>query len=48
MVSDKNIYENIYWPEDDEYRIYCDDFDNLCNERFKKIILNHKLILKFS
>ena len=29
-------YEDIYCPEDDEYRVYCPICDNLCIERFYK------------
>ena len=30
------IFEDIYCPEDDEYRVYCEVCDNLCIERFYK------------
>ena len=29
-------YEVILWPEDDEYRVFCNICDNLCIERFYK------------
>ena len=32
MDSDK--YEDIYCPEDDEYRVFCNNCDKLCIERF--------------
>ena len=32
----------IYCPEDDEYRIYCSVYDNLCIERFYKNHLKSK------
>ena len=36
-MDDENVnYEVIYYPEGDEYRIYCDVCDNLCIERFYK------------
>ena len=31
---DSDNYEVIYYPEDDEYRVYCDICDKLCIERF--------------
>ena len=34
MVTDKNNYEVINCPEDDEYRVYCDICENLYIERF--------------
>ena len=36
MVSDNNNYEVIYCPEDHEYRVYCDNSDKLCIERFHR------------
>ena len=36
MDSDNKIYEVIYCPEDDEYRVYCKICDKLCIERFHK------------
>ena len=33
---DGDIYEVIYCPEVDEYRVYCDNCDILCIERFQK------------
>ena len=37
MDSEKDNYEVIYCPEDDEYRVYCDICVNLCIEQFYKI-----------
>ena len=34
MDSDK--YKVYYCPEDDEYRIYCSECDELCIERYYK------------
>ena len=34
MDSDK--YEVIYWPEDDEYKVFCVISDKLCIERYFK------------
>ena len=31
---DRENYEVIYCPEDNEYRVYCEVCDNLCIERF--------------
>ena len=36
MDSDNNIYEFIFCPEDDEYRVYSNFCDELCIERFYK------------
>ena len=36
MDSDNNIYEVIYCPEDDEYKVYRDICDKLCIEQFYK------------
>ena len=37
MNSDTDNYEVSYCPEDDEYRVYCDNCDKLCIERnYKK------------
>ena len=33
---DIDNYEVIYYPEDNEYRVYCEVCDNLCIERFNK------------
>ena len=38
LDSDNN-YEVIYCHQDDEYRVYCDNCDNLCIERFYKNLL---------
>ena len=38
MDSD-NVYEVIYCPEENEYRLYC-NCDKLCKERFYKNHLN--------
>ena len=35
MDSEHN-YEAIYCADDDEYRIYCDECDKLCIERYYK------------
>ena len=35
---DGDIYEVIYCPQGDEYRVYCNICDKLCIERFYKII----------
>ena len=34
MNSDN--YEVIYFPEDDDYRVYCNICDKLCSERYYK------------
>ena len=39
---DGDNYEVIYCPEDDEYRVYCNNCDNLCIERYYKIHLKSK------
>ena len=36
MNCDNKIYEVIYCPKDDEYRVYCVICDKLCVERFYK------------
>ena len=33
---DRDNYEVIYCPEDDEYRVYCNICKKLCTERFYK------------
>ena len=33
---DSENYEVIFYPEDDEYRVYCNICDKLCIERFYK------------
>ena len=39
---DSDNYEDIYCPEDDEYRLYCDICDKLCIERYFKIHLKSR------
>ena len=34
LDSDSKIYEVVYCPEGDEYKVYCDICDNLCIKRF--------------
>ena len=36
MDSDSDNLEVIYSPEDDEYRVYCENCDTLCEERYYK------------
>ena len=36
MDIESDNYEVIYCADDDEYRVYCDNCDNLCMERFYK------------
>ena len=43
MDSDNNNCEDIYYPEDVEYRVDCDICDNLCIERFYIILLYNDL-----
>ena len=36
MNSESDNHEVIYCADDDEYRVYCEIFDKLCNERYYK------------
>ena len=48
MDSDEN-YEVIHCADDDEYRVYCEDCDKLCIERYyKKVISNQEFTQIFS
>ena len=36
MNSESDEYEVIYWADDDEYRVNCENCDKLCIERCYK------------
>ena len=36
MNSESDNYEVIYCADDEEYKIYCEICDELCNERYYK------------
>ena len=42
MHSESDIYQVKYWADDDEYRVYCENFHKLCIERFYKIHLKSR------
>ena len=45
---DSDVYEVIYYPEDDEKRVYCNICDKLCKKRFHKNHLNSQTHTNFT